>query len=132
MTRYTNRTCTQCGIRKPQPEMVQKETYVETGRSKSGVSKATWLGMALGDKKSANSVNRWLFNTNQRTYQRKKLVWLCSSCAKTFKTKSDEGNPILGAIVLVIVILAFISAARDNDNNKTNTESSFEQLETQK
>jgi hypothetical protein len=81
MADYAKRTCSQCGIRKPQPDMYQQEVYTETGKSKAGVSGATWAGLLLGDTKSVNSINRWLFNTNQRTYKRKKLVWLCARCS---------------------------------------------------
>lgn len=80
MARYTNRTCSDCGIRKPQPQMYQYETCVQVGKSKAGVSTSTIVGTFLGDKKSENAVNRWLFNTNQRNYKRKKTVWLCDSC----------------------------------------------------
>jgi hypothetical protein len=80
MAKYANRTCHSCGIRKPQPQMYQYETYVQVGKSKSGISTSTVVGSLLGDKKSENVVNRWLFNTNQRNYKRKKTVWLCESC----------------------------------------------------
>jgi hypothetical protein len=77
---YTNRTCSQCGIRKPQPDMYSKEVYTETGNSKTGVSGATWIGFVLGDKKSTKSVGSWFFNSGQRTYRRKKTVWVCGPC----------------------------------------------------
>jgi hypothetical protein len=61
--------------------MHQIQTYTETGKSKQGISGATVLGATLfGSKKSHDSLTRWLFNTNQRTYQRKKPVWLCNTC----------------------------------------------------
>jgi hypothetical protein len=81
MATYANKTCTNCGIRKPQPEMYQKEVYVETGKSKTGISGATLFGTFAGDKKSGTQVRNWLFNSGQRTYKRKKVVWLCGSCS---------------------------------------------------
>ena len=77
---YAKRTCHSCGIRKPQPEMVRETVYNEVARSRPGVSAATGIGLFLGDKKSASWVQRWLFNSGQRTYQRKREVWMCRSC----------------------------------------------------
>lgn len=81
MATYANRTCNKCGIRKPQPQMYQREVYVETGKSKTGVSGATWIGVLSGDKKSGSQVRNWMFNNGQRTYKRKKQVWMCGACA---------------------------------------------------
>lgn len=96
--------------------MYQKETYVETGKSKAGVSKATFAGVLLGDKKSTNSFNRWLFNTNQRTYKRKKLVWVCGSCKG--KVKSGEEKSVFTILVewlvvgfIILLVLAGISGS---------------------
>lgn len=88
--------------------MYQKETYVETGKSKAGVSGATFVGVLFGDQKSANSINRWLFNTNQRTYKRKKLVWVCGSCKG--KVKSGEEHDTLSIVVgwIFIGIIVFL------------------------
>jgi hypothetical protein len=61
--------------------MYQKEVYVETGKSKTGISGATLFGTFAGDKKSGSQVRNWLFNNGQRTYKRKKVVWLCGSCS---------------------------------------------------
>lgn len=108
MAKYTTRTCSNCGIRKPQPEMHQQEVHVETGKSKSGVSGATWAGLLLGDKKSANSINRWLFNTNQRTYTRKKTVWLCGSCARGGKA-GEAVFKFVEFLVSAIVVIAVLS-----------------------
>jgi len=78
---YTKRTCHQCRFRTTQPDMHKIEAYAETGKSKQGISAATVLGATLfGSKKSHDSLTRWLFNTNQRTYQRKKIVWSCDTC----------------------------------------------------
>lgn len=82
MATYTNRTCCKCGIRKPQPQMYQREIYVETGKSKTGISGATLFGaFVAGDKKSGTQFRNWMFNNGQRTYKRKKQVWMCGVCA---------------------------------------------------
>lgn len=81
MATYTNRTCCKCGIRKPQPQMHQREIYVETAKSQAGISGATMVGVFSGDKKSGNQFRSWLFNSGQRTYKRKKQVWMCGVCA---------------------------------------------------
>lgn len=80
MIKYTNRTCYTCGARKPQPDMVRKEIYEETGKSNATISTATWLGVAVGDKASVRAVKRAGFNNGQRTYSRKKTIWVCRNC----------------------------------------------------
>ena len=107
MTKYANRTCSNCGIRKPQPEMYRETTYVETGRSRPGVSKRTGIGFLLGEQKSTNSVVRWMFNTNQRTYQRKREVWLCGGCSGRVVSPS-VGRFVGYAIVAIVVFLILI------------------------
>ena len=80
MIKYTNRTCDKCGARKQQPDMIRKEVYVETGKSKATVSNDTYWAMAFGDKGAARAVKRALTNSNERTYTRKKTVWSCKNC----------------------------------------------------
>jgi hypothetical protein len=105
MTKYTNRTCHCCGVRKPQPEMVQEEIYVETGKSKPGVSGATWTGFFLGDSKSSHSLNRWLFNTSQRTYSRKKTVWMCEDCRSSLGEPENQLSEKTKAAIILAVLL---------------------------
>lgn len=105
MANYTNRTCHVCGIRKPQPQMFNKEIYTEVAKSKTGVSGATFVGSMLGDKKSSKSINSWLFNSGQRTYKRKKKVWLCGNC----KNKVSSGEELsAGNVILFILIVAAV------------------------
>lgn len=80
VVKYTNRTCDSCGARRPQPEMVRKEVYVETGKSKTTVSNDTYWGMAGGDKAAARAAKRALYNSGERTYTRKKTIWVCRNC----------------------------------------------------
>jgi hypothetical protein len=91
--------------------MHREEIYVETGKSVAGVSGSTWFGVLLGDTKSVNSINRWIFNTNQRTYKRKKLVWSCYDCAgygKKFNESSKRFFYYFVASIVVFLILVQI------------------------
>lgn len=107
MTKYANRTCHHCGARRPQPEMRKEITYVESGRSRAGVSTRTGLGFLLGEKKSTNSVVRWMFNTNQRTYQRKKEVWVCSYGCHTVGRATSKLSTAVGTIIGYVFIISF-------------------------
>ena len=104
MVKYANRTCHGCGIRKPQPEMYQKEIYVESGRSRAGVSKGTVLASVLGDKKAERQVYNSIWNTNQRTYQRKKNVWVCGSCRGSVKTRLGFWNVMRDLIIVAVFV----------------------------
>lgn len=108
MAKYTNRTCHDCGIRLPQPEMVQNEIYTEVGKSKRGISGATVAGVFLENKRSANAFNDWLFNNSQRTYKRKRKVWLCRSCAKRSKNKNDSMSTAQVTVLLIIIAVLFL------------------------
>jgi len=110
MAKYATRTCVKCGIRKPQPHMNQKEIYVESGRSRAGVSKSTILASLLGDKKANKQVNGWLWNTNQRTYQRKRLVWVCDGCYKSVGKKKLGFWETMRVLLqtLVYLVIGFI------------------------
>lgn len=114
MATYANKTCTNCGIRKPQPEMYQKEVYVETGKSKTGISGATLFGTFAGDKKSGSQVRNWLFNNGQRTYKRKKVVWLCGSCSGRAPILNSSAMSIAKKwFFVIIVIIAIIGLFSD-------------------
>lgn len=149
MATYANRTCTNCGVRKQQPYMYQKEIYVETAKSQSGISGATMVGVFAGDKKSGNQFRSWLFNSGQRTYKRKKKVWLCGICSGNEKPPKPVVVEAPKVVVTVpnetdtvatiapkqgmstaakwfwgIMLLAFIaSIVDDNDKKKTTTNS---------
>jgi hypothetical protein len=99
---YAIRTCVSCGIRKPQPNMYQKEIYVETGKSQTGISGATWVGVFSGDTKSGTQVRNWLFNNGQRTYKRKRKVWMCGVCSgvdRPAKIETAETQKTASAVV---------------------------------
>jgi hypothetical protein len=107
MATYATRSCNQCGVRKPQPEMKQTEMYVKTGKSKTGISAATVVGIFAGNKKSGNSFRSWLFNSGQRSYTRKKTVWLCNSCASNVPAGSF-GKWVLNIACLVAIIAVVV------------------------
>lgn len=93
MGTYANRTCSHCGIRKPQPNMYQREIYVETAKSQTGISGATMVGLFAGNKRSGSQFRNWLFNNGQRTYKRKKNVWLCGVCAGVERPAKRVAEP---------------------------------------
>lgn len=103
MEKYASRTCEYCGIRKPQPQMIHKKVYVEVGKSSSDVSLFTWLGLLFGDNKSIHSINRWIFNTNQRKYKRKKQIWFCHECAT--RDKKMKFKKIFYSILFILIIV---------------------------
>jgi hypothetical protein len=108
MATYATKTCNQCGVRKPQPEMKQTEMYVETGKSKTGISAATIVGIIFRNKKSGKSFLSWLFNSGQRSYTRKKTVWLCNTCADNVPAGNvpvgNFGKWVLNIMCLVAII----------------------------
>ena len=120
MATYTNKTCASCGIRKPQPEMYQKEVYAETGKSKTGISGATLVGTFFGDKKSGTQVRNWMFNSGQRTYKRKKVVWLCGSCSgRAPILNSSAMSSAKKWFFVIIAILVFIGLFSDPKKQST-------------
>lgn len=84
--KYANRTCCNCGIRKPQPQMIKRQVEVEVGKSKAEVTGSTWFGAAVGDAASKRAIARAGFNSSQRTYTRKQTKWLCEDCANPVRS----------------------------------------------
>lgn len=109
MASYATRTCHCCGIKQPQPHMYQVTAYVEAGRSKASVSTSTFVGSMLGDKKSGRAINSWLFNTNQRNYQRKRTVWACSDCKGRVGQTNWTFFEVVKAIFFIAVLLWLIA-----------------------
>jgi hypothetical protein len=91
--------------------MFREETYIETGKSVAGVSGSTWFGVLLGDSKSVNSINRWIFNTNQRTYKRKKQVWVCGECSGRVKIPIIKPAKLFLYAIITIFIILLLSAS---------------------
>lgn len=107
---HATRTCHYCGFRAPQPEMQRREIMVDTGRSRSSMSVATFAGAALGNKAARRSILRSIFNSAARKYQRSKEIWICGreTCPGS-KRSVTEGWSLLvllllgGGLFLVIV-----------------------------
>jgi len=107
--KYATRTCVNCGIRKPQPYMVQKEITYKSGNSKRGVTGATWAGYLLGQKKAERAVHQTLFNTQQRNYYRKRKVWMCPECASQYKDpKQDNVGGKIGEFIILTIIAGIV------------------------
>ena len=106
--KHANRTCHFCGLRAPQPEMRRTEIYAESGRSKSSVSGGTIIGAALGNKSATRSITRSIFNTGQRTYLRKREVWICdgADCGAQAQTSARQSRKNKGMPVWVGVLIA--------------------------
>jgi hypothetical protein len=130
MGTYAKRTCVHCGIRKPQPEMYQEEIYTETGKSQTGISGLTWIGVFSGDKKSGSQVRNWLFNSGQRTYKRKRLVWTCGNCSNNSSQPSEPSLSRkaklfwLGFFVLLVISNVLLDDGKSNNTPTTTTQTS--------
>ena len=81
MATYAIKSCNNCGIRKPQPEMERVEKSVVSGSSKSKITSGNVLGALAGSKLSQNKIKRNVFANNKRQYTRKRTVWNCFECS---------------------------------------------------
>ncbi|NDV52630.1 hypothetical protein [Salipiger sp. PrR003] len=111
---YVKRTCSNCGFKDIQPNMVQKTFMRNVGSSQASMNGATVLGAMLGNKSSTRRVQSVLFNNGQRTHRRKTTAWFCSDCAKKVTVKDDfswsSGKTYL---VLFVLALIFLAPVRD-------------------
>jgi uncharacterized protein YdaL len=114
---FATRTCTVCGWKDQQPNMVHKNVTVKVGKSKNKATVMTWLGMMSGNKVAENAVSRSIFNAGQRTYYRNQKKWMCKTCAnnhKDIKRTQEIGffgwvQRIFIFILLAPLILGFLS-----------------------
>jgi hypothetical protein len=91
--------------------MRQKEVYGESGKSKKGFSGATVAGSILSNKKSSKTIADSLLNNNQRTYYRKRKVWLCDGCYnKVSSRKPGDTSWIKWALFLGFCFWAWIES----------------------
>ncbi len=105
---YTNRTCYECGIKKPQPEMIRRTISIATGSSNTGVSALTLAGAALGEKSAQRTVKRRVLGTGKREYARNKEVWLCEECSELFPDpKAKKKRSPLFMIIAAPFYLAY-------------------------
>ena len=99
MAKYANKTCYECGVVKPQPDMRRVTTMVNSGQSNTGFSKRTFASLILtDDKKAEKDFQKWMFSPNKRVYKRKRTVWMCKSCAG-----KAGGSSIAGLFWLIII-----------------------------
>jgi len=77
---YARRTCCECGVRRPQPEMLGVEVEYKSGTSRRSLMWRNVLGLAMGTKTGKTAVLSWLFGNHKRTYTRMKTVWACMEC----------------------------------------------------
>lgn len=112
MASYTNRTCHECGVMLPQPQMSEKVIMVEVGKSRQTASGATIAGAVVGNKRAQRAVAGTVFNSGARVYHRKKRVWVCPGCAaQGGAAAAGGGGSALGrlataALFLIIMIIA--------------------------
>lgn len=89
MAKYSIRSCSQCGLRLPQPEMLRKTVQVVTGNSRKAVSGTELIFAILGNKNARKSTMRTFTSPNKRSYVRNKEVWECYKCAGV-ETPAEE------------------------------------------
>ena len=132
MNEYAKRTCSNCGLRLPQPQMNQRIVSVQVAKGKRGLSAREVVGTIVGSKKAKNSMFNWLFAPNLRNYTRKQKVWLCDECAGNAPRQQveqvvDDRKRSKGAIVSIsqfwvwFLILASVLAVSDLLSNSQNT-----------
>ena len=116
MATYAIKSCNNCGIRKPQPEMERVEKSVVSGSSKSRITSGNVLGALAGSKLSQNKIKRNVFANNKRQYTRKRTVWNCFECsgrndrireenARAEKSESSESSEEMTQEQLVVWVV---------------------------
>ena len=126
MAQYATRTCYFCGRRESQPYMSRRRIRTEVGRSQASISGSTAIGFFAGSKAAERAVERAVFRTSERTYTRKRDVWVCQEdlCHVQAKVAGQEpeeswsGTLVTGA-VLLIVFGVFFGGGDDAGNAGT-------------
>lgn len=126
MATYTNRTCTFCGVRKPQPDMRQMKLKMQVGESRPSASGATLLGAMMDNKKSQRALQGAIFNAGARKHYRTKNVWLCTGeeCQAEAKklAKKASGDVSLGFLAVpAIAFFAFVGIFGDDESQGPST-----------
>ncbi len=89
--KYATRTCHECGVKNPQPQMVRREIEVVTGSSQRKTTAGQWAQLAMGDEKAAKAIrNNIISGGNKRVYKRKRQVWYCVRCADPEAHERDQ------------------------------------------
>lgn len=85
--KYANKSCNNCGIKKPANEMFKTTKSFKSGTSNTSISwfRTIW-GIGIGDKGAERQFKKFLFSPNKRVYRRNREVWVCSkSCARALR-----------------------------------------------
>ncbi len=91
--KYANKTCNNCGIRKPANKMFKTIKTIKSGTSNTGLTARSILGAMAGDKRSGRQFAKWALSPSKRTYTRNREVWVCSNkCASALGGGSLVGG----------------------------------------
>ena len=87
---YAKKACKHCGVRHPQPEMIETQQTVDTGTSHRGFMWRNLFGAGIdlalkaeGSRKRTGGLTAMkgvLFGNHKRKYRRHITVWLCPNC----------------------------------------------------
>ena len=83
VAKYSNRTCTRCGIKKPANRIYSKTVEKSyTGKSRRSINVMTWIGGVLGNKGASRAIQQYLWQSSNRKYggSTTKQINLCSKC----------------------------------------------------
>lgn len=82
--KYGNKTCYDCGIRKPANHMEKVTESYNSGRSDTKLTAGNAAGFLFTDSKtSKRAVKRAILGNNRRSYTRNRTVWKCKDCSGT-------------------------------------------------
>lgn len=98
MSGYVKRTCSECGYRDIQPNMIKTVKRVETGRGDSKIDGSTFLGVLLEIPNAKKRFNSVLWANNRRVYTREKTIWLCNACAEEEEKSTSVTSKIINAL----------------------------------
>lgn len=122
---YTVRTCCECGLRAPQPEMFQRKRHIEVAKSQDSFSGATLLGWMAGNKDSEKKIVKTLLNNGERTYKRNVTSWYCKEHVDHYDKQQKTRERVvtgIGAVVALPFLLAFLHSGNNSDAGKSTTE----------
>lgn len=79
---YANKTCYDCGTRKPANLMERVTEEYKSGRSDNSLTAGNVLFAPFSDT-AAKKVKRTIVANNRRSYTRNRTVWKCKECSGT-------------------------------------------------
>lgn len=104
MAKFANKTCYECGVVNPQPQMKRVTTMVDSGQSNTGFSKRNIAAVIFtDDKRAKKKYDNYFFSPNKRVYKRKRTVWMCKSCAG-----KSSGSGVMGWIIVIVGLIAAV------------------------